>query len=235
MPAAMASPAKTVLACALLAAALLPAAASWSRGPRTSPPVRARPRPRGHRVQRLHHAGAEPADPARQRLLQGPAGQKGEALYGVFLEACNNSTESLPTASSFKIIDNQGNEFEPTELPEDNDFAYHPTELGPDHASRRPGRSLSSGRRPDRCCSSSSRSPTPTTGRSSSRSRRRPRLRIPNRSSSSSWISSRWGIPAPLERGVHDQLRRRGGRRAAGARAHEMATPTAMRGRPTGA
>lgn len=54
-----------------------------------------------------------------------------ETLYGVFLQACNNSKEAHETVDDFKIVDNQGNEFEPEELPEDNPFAYHPRELLP--------------------------------------------------------------------------------------------------------
>ncbi|MEA2367197.1 MAG: hypothetical protein QOI32_2709 [Thermoleophilaceae bacterium] len=56
---------------------------------------------------------------------------KGETLYGVFIQVCNTSKESHRTVDSFKIVDNQGNEFEPEELPEDNQFAYHPRELLP--------------------------------------------------------------------------------------------------------
>jgi len=54
---------------------------------------------------------------------------RGETLYGVFLQACNREGGSHPTADQFKIVDNQGNEFEPEPLPEDNHFAYHPEEL----------------------------------------------------------------------------------------------------------
>ena len=35
------------------------------------------------------------------------------------------------TVEEFKVVDNQGNEFEPEELPEDNRFAYHARELEP--------------------------------------------------------------------------------------------------------
>ena len=52
-------------------------------------------------------------------------------LYGVFLQACNRGEQSSQTADSFKIVDNQGNEFEPESLPEDNDFAYHAKTLAP--------------------------------------------------------------------------------------------------------
>ena len=63
---------------------------------------------------------------------EGTEPEEGETLYGVFLQACNNSNEAHETVDEFKIIDNQGNEFEPEELPEDNKFAYHPRELLPD-------------------------------------------------------------------------------------------------------
>jgi hypothetical protein len=52
-------------------------------------------------------------------------------LYGVFLQACNHGKDSSQTADGFKIVDNQGNEFEPEPLPESNDFAYQPKVLAP--------------------------------------------------------------------------------------------------------
>ena len=54
-----------------------------------------------------------------------------ETLYGVFIQVCNHSGDTHQTVDSFSIKDNQGNEFEPEELPEDNHFAYHPSELLP--------------------------------------------------------------------------------------------------------
>ena len=56
---------------------------------------------------------------------------RGETLYGVFIQTCNRSEDPQETVDQFKIVDNQGNEFEPEELPEDNQFAYHPRELLP--------------------------------------------------------------------------------------------------------
>jgi hypothetical protein len=61
----------------------------------------------------------------------GPEPGRGETLYGVFLQVCNNGKEPAPTAEEFSVVDNQGNEYEPTELPEENAFAYHAGELGP--------------------------------------------------------------------------------------------------------
>ena len=62
---------------------------------------------------------------------RGPEPEPGETLYGVFLQVCNRSKDTHQTAEEFKIVDNQGNEFEPEELPEDNPFAYHARELLP--------------------------------------------------------------------------------------------------------
>jgi hypothetical protein len=65
-------------------------------------------------------------------FYKGPAPAKDQTLYGVFLQVCNHGERPEPTAESFKIIDSQDNEFDPVELPEDNDFAYHPKTLAPD-------------------------------------------------------------------------------------------------------
>jgi hypothetical protein len=70
--------------------------------------------------------------PPDDAYFDGQEPQPGETLYGVFIQVCNHSDDTHETAGSFKIKDNQGNEFEPEELPEDNHFAYHPGELLPD-------------------------------------------------------------------------------------------------------
>jgi hypothetical protein len=59
----------------------------------------------------------------------GTDAKQGESLFGVFLQACNRGGGTHQTADRFKIVDNQGNEFEPEPLPEDNQFAYHPQQL----------------------------------------------------------------------------------------------------------
>lgn len=63
---------------------------------------------------------------------EGTEPDAGETLYGVFLQACNRSDDAQETVDDFKIVDNQGNEFEPEELPEENKFAYHARKLLPD-------------------------------------------------------------------------------------------------------
>jgi hypothetical protein len=70
--------------------------------------------------------------PPDDAYFEGPEPKKGETLYGVFIQVCNNSEDARQTVDSFRIKDNQGNEFEPEELPEDNQFAYHAGELLPD-------------------------------------------------------------------------------------------------------
>jgi hypothetical protein len=56
----------------------------------------------------------------------------GEALYGVFLRACNVSKDRRATASDFTVHDNQNNSFQPESLPEDNQFAYNARTLDPE-------------------------------------------------------------------------------------------------------
>jgi hypothetical protein len=72
-----------------------------------------------------------PGTPPDDTYVEGPEPAPGETLYGIFLQACNSSGEARSTIEDFKVVDNQGNEFEPEELPEDNAFAYHSRELDP--------------------------------------------------------------------------------------------------------
>jgi len=69
----------------------------------------------------------------------GTEAQPGETLYGVFLQACNREGGTHQTADRFKIVDNQGNEFEPEPLPEDNHFAYHAQQLEKNECIPAPG------------------------------------------------------------------------------------------------
>jgi hypothetical protein len=69
--------------------------------------------------------------PDKSYVPAGTAPDATHTLYGVFLQACNRGSESHQTADKFKIVDNQGNEFEPTPLPETNDFAYQAKVLAP--------------------------------------------------------------------------------------------------------
>ena len=57
--------------------------------------------------------------------------KEGHALYGVFIQTCNESSQPKMTAKSFHVEDNQGNEFEPVEVEEGNPFVYTPRRLLP--------------------------------------------------------------------------------------------------------
>jgi hypothetical protein len=69
--------------------------------------------------------------PDKAYVPPGTAPDATHTLYGVFLQTCNRGSESRQTAERFKIVDNQGNEFEPTPLPQSNEFAYQPKVLAP--------------------------------------------------------------------------------------------------------
>ena len=68
--------------------------------------------------------------PPDQAYYNGPEAPPGQAYFGVFLQVCNPKGAPKRTAEEFKVLDNQGNEFEPTEIEEKNPFAYHPRTLG---------------------------------------------------------------------------------------------------------
>jgi hypothetical protein len=70
--------------------------------------------------------------PDKSYVVSGMEPDATHTLYGVFLQTCNRGEESAQTAERFTIVDNQGNRFEPTPLPESNDFAYHPKVLAPE-------------------------------------------------------------------------------------------------------
>jgi hypothetical protein len=67
--------------------------------------------------------------PPDQAYYNGPEAPPGQAYFGVFLQVCNPKGPPKRTAEHFKVLDNQGNEFEPTEVEENNPFAYHPRTL----------------------------------------------------------------------------------------------------------
>ena len=112
--------------------------------------------------------------PDKSYVVPGTEPDATHTLYGVFLQACNHGKDAAQTADRFKIVDNQGNEFEPEPLPRDQRLRL-PAEgaraerVHPRERQRRPARP--DGRRP--CCCSGCRSRTPRTARSSSRSRAR--------------------------------------------------------------
>jgi hypothetical protein len=70
-------------------------------------------------------------DPEDRGYFQGPDPGRQFGYYGVFIEVCNDSEESRSAAADFKIVDTQGNEYLPIELPEQNLFAYRPRSVPP--------------------------------------------------------------------------------------------------------
>jgi len=56
----------------------------------------------------------------------------GEALWGVFLQACNESDSPREPVSEFTVKDSLENTFHPQPLPEDNQFVYTPRTLLPE-------------------------------------------------------------------------------------------------------
>jgi hypothetical protein len=72
------------------------------------------------------------AVPPDDAYYSGPQPDADEALYGVFIQACNKTDEEQAATDFFMVKDNQDNEFEPETLPPDNPFAYHARTLEPD-------------------------------------------------------------------------------------------------------
>jgi len=71
--------------------------------------------------------------PPDQAYYDGPPAEAGSAFFGVFLTACNpkDADEAMPATDDFSVEDNQGNEFEPVEVPEENPFVYVARDLAP--------------------------------------------------------------------------------------------------------
>ena len=79
-----------------------------------------------------------PKLPDDKGYWRGEEAPPGFALYGVFLQACNRSDQDpdlkdgpYETTGRFKVVDTQGNEYEPLEAEEDNVFHYRQEELEP--------------------------------------------------------------------------------------------------------
>jgi hypothetical protein len=72
-----------------------------------------------------------PAIPPDDTYYTGREPAPDENLYGVFIQACNNSDERRRTADAFTVVDNQGNEFEPEQADAGSVIAYEPGELDP--------------------------------------------------------------------------------------------------------
>jgi len=66
-------------------------------------------------------------------FYRGPEPKKGETLYGMFVQVCNEEKEAAKAvdAEKFVIKDSQENEFRPIPLPDSNAFAYKAREVNP--------------------------------------------------------------------------------------------------------
>jgi hypothetical protein len=71
-------------------------------------------------------------DPEDRDYFRGPDPPPGFAYFGVFMEVCNDHKNApLRTpVNNFKIVDTEGNQYSPMQLPADNIFAYRPEPLG---------------------------------------------------------------------------------------------------------
>ncbi|HKP91039.1 MAG TPA: hypothetical protein VJT75_13815 [Thermoleophilaceae bacterium] len=76
---------------------------------------------------------------------RGPEAPPGSALYGVFIQVCNNGEGMKFPDVEFAIEDNQGNEFHPLPLPRRNVFAYRARRLATDSCIPEPGSAAASG------------------------------------------------------------------------------------------
>ena len=79
-----------------------------------------------------------PQLPDDKGYWHGKEAPPGFALYGVFLQACNRSDQDpdledgpYETTARFKVVDTQGNEYEPLEVDDENVFHYRPETLEP--------------------------------------------------------------------------------------------------------
>jgi hypothetical protein len=64
----------------------------------------------------------------------------GHGLYGVFIEACNKSSnKAAVAASSFYVEDTQGDRFDPVSLPKTNPYAYQGGRVPPQNCEPRRG------------------------------------------------------------------------------------------------
>ena len=64
--------------------------------------------------------------PDKSYVVSGMEPDATHTLYGVFLQTCNRGEEAAQTAERFTIVDNQGNRFEPTPLPESERLRLSP-------------------------------------------------------------------------------------------------------------
>jgi hypothetical protein len=89
-------------------------------------------------------------DPEDHDYFSGPEAPPGFNYYGVFIQVCNDYNHvphaSTPVgATSFRIIDTQGKQYTPTQLPPSNIFAYRPRPLSAKDCVPTPGSAPATG------------------------------------------------------------------------------------------
>lgn len=70
-------------------------------------------------------------DAEDRSYFSGAEAPPGSALYGVFLQVCNQADTFRSTVRDFRVVDGQGAVFEPQPLPAQNLFAYRARNLEP--------------------------------------------------------------------------------------------------------
>jgi hypothetical protein len=72
-----------------------------------------------------------PEIPPDDAYYTGPEVPPHQTLFGIFIQVCNNSDVAREPTDSFKVVDNQGNEFEPEQIEAADVVAYEPRRLEP--------------------------------------------------------------------------------------------------------
>src|SRR5947209_6243683 len=122
----------TALVCALLASALV--ASGCASGREGGAGREGRPEQIGHLAYEVYITRQlNLKDVEDSGYYQGPEAPPGYALYGVFVNVCNESRggPAYPAApaSNYKLVDTNGDQFSPLPLPATNVFAYHPANV----------------------------------------------------------------------------------------------------------
>ncbi len=88
-------------------------------------------------------------DPEDHDYFQGPEAPPGFGYYGVFIQVCNDVNHTHGGASTpvdnFRIVDTEGQQFLPKQLPPTNVFAYRPRPLSAKQCIPTPGSAAAEG------------------------------------------------------------------------------------------
>jgi hypothetical protein len=87
-------------------------------------------------------------DPEDHDYFNGPDAPPGFAYFGVFIQVCNDYNHvphSSTPVSTFRIIDTEGHQYDPTPLPPSDIFAYRPRPLAAKDCVPTPGSAPATG------------------------------------------------------------------------------------------